>query len=58
MEQAFHYDTVLVFARSWGGFYLAAIFWAAVIWTYWPSRKKQMDDAASVPLREQDKPCR
>ena len=58
MNQGLHYDTMLIFARTWGALYLGVFFIIAVIWTWWPSRKKQMDEAASAPLREHDKPCR
>jgi cytochrome c oxidase cbb3-type subunit 4 len=29
-----------------------AVFVAVVIYALWPSRKKQFDDAARIPLRE------
>ena len=51
-------DAVLVFSKSWGAVYLLVFFLAAVVWTYWPSRKSTFDDAAERPLDEDDTPCR
>ena len=52
------YDSVLLFSKTWGALYIGVVFLAVVIWTFLPSRKKEMDEAAEVPLREGDKPCR
>ncbi len=52
------HDSVLLFAKTWGAIYLGVFFAAAIIWTFWPSRKKELDDAAQVPLEEGDKPWR
>ena len=52
------YDSILVFSKTWGALYLLAVFVIAVIWTYWPSRKKEMEEAANRPFEEGDKPCR
>ncbi|WP_170578245.1 cbb3-type cytochrome c oxidase subunit 3 [Ruegeria arenilitoris] len=53
------HDTVLVFSKTWGAIYLLAVFLAAAVWTYWPSRRKVYDDAAQSPLdRQEDQPCR
>ena len=52
------HDAVLVFAKSWGALYLLVFFVAAVVWTYWPKRKKQLDDASQIPLEKEDKPWR
>lgn len=51
------HDAVLVFSKSWGAFYILIFFLAAVIWTYWPSRRRQYDDAARLPLDKDDTPC-
>ena len=52
------HDAVLVFSKSWGALYLLVFFLAAVIWTYWPSRKSTFKDASERPLNEDDTPCR
>ncbi|WP_281973918.1 cbb3-type cytochrome c oxidase subunit 3 [Ruegeria faecimaris] len=53
------HDTVLVFSKTWGAIYLLVVFLAAVVWTYWPSRRKVYDDAAQSPLdHQEDQPWR
>ncbi len=44
------HDAVLIFSKTWGAVYLAVVFFAAVIWTYWPSRKATYDAAEQSPL--------
>jgi len=46
------YKAVAEFAQTWGLIYFMVIFVAVVIYALWPSRKKQFDDAARIPLRE------
>jgi cytochrome c oxidase cbb3-type subunit 4 len=46
------YRTVAEFSQQWGLIYFAAIFVAVLIYALWPSRKKQFDEAARIPLRE------
>ena len=52
------HDAVLVFSKTWGALYLLLFFLAAVIWTYWPGRKKQLEEASKIPLEDEDAPCR
>lgn len=52
------HDTVLMFSKSWGALYLFVVFAGAVIWVYWPSRRKEMDRAARRPLEDEEKPWR
>jgi cytochrome c oxidase cbb3-type subunit 4 len=52
------HDAVLVFSKSWGAIYLLVFFLAAVVWTYWPSRKNIFDKAAKKPLQEDEAPWR
>ncbi|MEM9011065.1 MAG: cbb3-type cytochrome c oxidase subunit 3 [Pseudomonadota bacterium] len=47
------HDAVLVFSKTWGAIYLMVVFLAAVIWTYWPSRKSIYDKAAEAPLSDE-----
>ena len=46
------YQAVAEFAQTWGLVYLAAIFAVVLVYALWPSRKKQFDEAARIPLRE------
>ena len=53
------HDAVLVFSKTWGAIYLLVVFLAAVLWTYWPSRRSTYDRAAQSPLDpDEDRPCR
>ncbi|AAV97322.1 cytochrome c oxidase, cbb3-type, subunit IV (plasmid) [Ruegeria pomeroyi DSS-3] len=53
------HDAVLVFSKTWGAIYLLVVFVAAVLWTYWPSRRGLYDEAAQSPLqKDEDRPCR
>ncbi len=46
------YNAVAHFAQSWGLLYFFIVFCAVVIFVMWPSRKKQYEDVARMPLRE------
>jgi cytochrome c oxidase cbb3-type subunit IV len=46
------YQAVAEFAQSWGLIYFVAIFAVVLIYALWPSRQKQFDEAARIPLRE------
>ncbi len=50
------HDSVLLFSKTWVAVYLGVFFIVAVVWTFWPSHKKDLNDAAQVPLEEEDKP--
>ena len=39
-------------AQTWGLVYFVVIFIAVLVYALWPSRQKQFDEAARVPLRE------
>jgi cytochrome c oxidase cbb3-type subunit IV len=39
-------------AQTWGLVYFVMIFIAVLVYALWPSRQKQFDEAARVPLRE------
>jgi cytochrome c oxidase cbb3-type subunit 4 len=34
--------------------WLIALFVGIVVWAYWPSRKKKMDEHAKIPFHEDD----
>lgn len=40
------------FAAGWGSLYCFAIFFVAVVYTMWPSRRKAFDAAALIPLKD------
>ena len=46
------YRAFAEFAQTWGLVYFFAIFVVVLIYALWPSRKKQFDEAAHIPLRE------
>jgi cytochrome c oxidase cbb3-type subunit IV len=46
------YTAVAHFAQSWGLIYFFIVFCAIVVFVMWPSRKKQYEEAARMPLRE------
>ena len=39
-------------AQTWGLVYFVVIFVAVLVYALWPSRQKQFDEAARMPLRE------
>ena len=46
------YRAVAEFAQTWGLVYFVVIFVVVLVYALWPSRKKQFDEAARIPLRE------
>ncbi|MBI1204459.1 MAG: CcoQ/FixQ family Cbb3-type cytochrome c oxidase assembly chaperone [Rhodopseudomonas sp.] len=46
------YKAVSEFAQTWGLVYFAIIFGIVLLYALWPSRQKQFDEAARVPLQE------
>lgn len=52
------YQTLAQFSATWGLLLLIAIFLSAVAWALWPSNKARFEDAAMVPLREDQVPLR
>jgi cytochrome c oxidase cbb3-type subunit 4 len=46
------YTALAHFAQSWGLIYFFIVFCAVVVCVMWPSRKKQYEEAARMPLRE------
>ncbi len=46
------YRAVAEFAQTWGLVYFFVIFLAVLAYALWPSRQKQFDEAARMPLRE------
>ena len=46
------YHTLAEFAQTWGLVYFVAVFLTVLIYALWPSRQRQFDEAARMPLRE------
>jgi len=46
------YQFFAEFAQTWGLVYFFVLFLAVLIYALWPSRQKQFDETARVPLRE------
>jgi len=46
------YKMLAEFAQTWGLLYFVAVFLIVLVYALWPSRKKQFDEAARMPLRE------
>ena len=51
-------EFVVWFSKSFGLFYLIALSVAVVVYAYWPSNKKQFDEAAQSILSHEDRPGR
>ena len=46
------YRALAEFAQTWGLAYFVVVFMLVLLYALWPSRKKQFEDAARIPLRE------
>ena len=46
------YSMLAQFAQTWGLAYFVAIFLVVLAYALWPSRQRQFDEAARIPLRE------
>jgi len=46
------YKAVAEFAQTWGLAYFAIVFALVLLYALWPSRQKQFDEAARIPLQE------
>jgi cytochrome c oxidase cbb3-type subunit 4 len=52
------HDTLVVFAKTFGLFYLIALSVGVLVYVYWPSNRKKFDHAARAILEGEDKPHR
>ena len=50
MSQTYEYFARI--AQTWGLIYFIVLFIAVLAYALWPSRQKQFDESAKVPLRE------
>jgi cytochrome c oxidase cbb3-type subunit 4 len=46
------YRAVAEFAQTWGLAYFVVMFMAVLLYALWPSRKRQFEQAARIPLQE------
>jgi len=46
------YRALAEFAQSWCLAYFVAVFLVVLAYALWPSRQREFDEAARVPLRE------
>ena len=47
-------DTILPLLKQFWGVWLMALFVGIVVWVFWPSRRKQMEDDARIPFRDEE----
>ena len=52
------HDAVVVFAKTFGLFYLIALSVGVAVYAFWPSLGKRFDRAANSVLDDEDGPCR
>jgi cytochrome c oxidase cbb3-type subunit IV len=48
------YESWRAFAASWGLIFFGLIFLGVVVYVFWPSRRKQFEQDARIPFREDD----
>jgi len=48
------YEDVLAFAQSWGLVYFLSMFAVVLLYALWPSNAKRFQDAAKIPLNDED----
>jgi len=46
------YDFFAGIAGTWGLLYFLALFIGVLVYALWPSRQKQFDETARIPVRE------
>lgn len=50
----YSYEQVLAFAQSWGSVYFMIVFAAACAYALWPSNRAKFNDAARMPLEDDE----
>ena len=51
------YDALSGFAQTWGLIFFVVIFAGVLIYALWPKNQEKFDEAARVPLEDDDKPA-
>ncbi len=49
------YESIATFSKSWGLVYLVVLFVGACLYAFWPRNKEKFDQAARMPLDEDDR---
>ena len=49
-----NYEAVARFAQDWGLVYFGLLFIGVLVYVFWPRNKKGFDEAARLPLEEDD----
>lgn len=52
------HDTLVWVSKTFGLFYLMALFSIAVLYAFWPSKGKEFETASATILTDEDKPWR
>jgi cytochrome c oxidase cbb3-type subunit 4 len=47
-------ETLLSVLKQFWVIWLMVLFAGIVAWVYWPSRRREMDDNARIPFRDQE----
>lgn len=50
------HETLVWFSKTFGLFYLIAFAAGVLAYTYWPSNKRMLDEAAAKILNQEDRP--
>ena len=48
------FDEVQEFVHSWGVVYFMIMFIVALVYAYWPKNKARFQEAARIPLEDED----
>lgn len=48
------FDQVQEFVHSWGLVYFTVMFVIVLVYAYWPRNRARFDEAANIPLKEED----
>ncbi|PPD43084.1 MAG: CcoQ/FixQ family Cbb3-type cytochrome c oxidase assembly chaperone [Methylocystis sp.] len=54
VEAVTTYEGLRAFAGAWGLIFFGFIFLGVVAYAFWPSRRKEFEQDAQIPLREDD----
>ena len=52
MDMNATYENLSAFAASWGSLYFAVMFFIALAYALWPTKRELFDHAAHIPLLE------
>ncbi|XBQ17062.1 MAG: cbb3-type cytochrome c oxidase subunit 3 [Oceanicaulis sp.] len=51
------YEPLSSFAQTWGLLLFVAFFIGAAVYAFWPKNKDKFEEAARVPLEDDDRPA-